>query len=402
MKKKLFILIIMIGILLLILASNSYATEYRDLNNYVKIEIPSKYDVIFNNYLYSSNTAIGSEMAFECSEEDVHITMYTVKKDIGADKILKKTVMNGSTYGDLYDAWENDEDVLNFIKEYIDLKRSNATTFDIYYGNTDYGNPLQRAIWTIDDTDWLIDNFAIESDDYVTWILIRFKCNPDSMFTFGDCFFDTEEELGIIDSFQYITNNTNYVCNLSFADVYNKNWYCEAVRYAYKRGIIAGYDEYTFAPRANLTREQLVAFLWRIEGEPDASTLANDFSDVPNGQWYTNPIKWAKANGIVNGYEGTTKFGRGDKIIRQDLAKILYNFAEYKGINTDEIASFENFKDHDYVSYYAIRSVRWAIKNGIISGNSLPDGTRTIAPHDNATRAEAAVMIYKFCENVLK
>ena len=400
MKTKILTVILMIGFVLLILGSKCYATEYKDINNYVKIEIPAKYDIIFNNYMYPSNPAIGSEMYFACDEEDVYITMYTVKKDIGADKIVKKKVTNGSTAYDLIESYFLGEDIFNFTNSIIDLKEPNATMFGISHDYTDYGNTMQRAIWMLNDTEWLVDNFAIESDDFVTWILIRFKSNPDSMFTFGDSFYDSVEEIDIIDSFQYIMNSTEYVCNLDFLDVQYSNWYCEAVRYAYKRGIIAGYDEYEFAPRDNLTREQLVAFLWRIEGKPDASALPNNFSDVPNGQWYTDPIKWAKAKGIVNGYEGTTKFGRGDKIIRQDLAKMLYNFAEYKEKDLS-IGSFSGFKDKDKVSNYAINAIGWAVKHGIISGNALPDGSKTIAPRDNATRAEAAVMIYKFCENVL-
>ena len=219
--------------------------------------------------------------------------------------------------------------------------------------------------------------------------------------TIDDWYWNSDEEMGIVTSFAYLTCNTNKVCNLNFEDVYARNWYCDAVRYSYLYNIISGYDEYTFAPRTNLTREQLVTILWRIDGKPISNTYRNRFSDVPNGQWYTDTIKWASSEGIVKGYGGTTLFGRGDKIIRQDLAIMLYKYAEYCGKDMSKTTSLNGFKDKSKVSSYAVDAVKWVVANGIISGNANSDGTKTIAPHDNATRAEAAVMIYKFCENVL-
>ena len=189
---------------------------------------------------------------------------------------------------------------------------------------------------------------------------------------------------------------------LKFKDVPEGAWYYNSVKYVFRKGYITGYNDTTFGPSDNLTREQLVNILWRIEGKPSANSLPNRFTDVQNGAWYTDAIKWANAYGIVNGYGGTTKFGVGDKIIRQDLAIILSKYAEYKGKDMTKTASLDVFKDKNKVSSYAVNAVKWAVTKGIITGNTFPDGSKTIAPHDNATRAETAVMLQRFCENILK
>ena len=188
---------------------------------------------------------------------------------------------------------------------------------------------------------------------------------------------------------------------LKFEDIPEGSWYYDSVKYVSERGIITGYNEKTFGPFNNLTREQLVNILWRIEGKPDAGELENKFSDVPDGTWYTDAIKWASENGIVRGHGGTTLFGVGENIIRQDLAIMLSNYAKYKGIYVEPTVTLDNFADKETVSSYAVEAVSWASENGIISGNNNSDGTRTIAPLNNAMRCEAAVMLMRFCENIL-
>ena len=190
--------------------------------------------------------------------------------------------------------------------------------------------------------------------------------------------------------------------HMNFDDVSELNWFYNSVEYVYKRKIITGYTDSIFAPFANLTREQLVNILWRIEGRPDGSELENKFSDVPDESWYTDAIKWASANEIVKGYGETTKFGVGDNIIRQDLAIMLSNYAKYKGKYVEPTTNLNNFADKENVSGYAEEAIMWASENQIISGNALSDGVRTIEPLANAMRCEAAVMLMRFCENILE
>ena len=184
---------------------------------------------------------------------------------------------------------------------------------------------------------------------------------------------------------------------LPFKDVPQDSWYYDAVKYAYKNKYIAGYNSTTFAPFDKLSRGQLVTILWRIEGQPDTSKLQNKFTDVDEGVYYTEPIKWANSVGIVKGYGGTTKFGPGDPIIRQDLCIVLNKYAAYKKKSATGTSSLSNFIDYKTVSGYAENAVKWAVENSIVSGNALPDGTKTIAPMANATRCEVAVMLMRYC-----
>ena len=183
---------------------------------------------------------------------------------------------------------------------------------------------------------------------------------------------------------------------LPFKDVADTAWYYDVVKYVYKNKIILGYTNKQFAPDDLLTRGQLVTILWRMENEPDASKLKNTFKDVTSGVYYSDAVKWAASKGIVKGYGKTSNFGPNDPIIRQDLAIILNRYAQYKGKNYKSSTSLKKFTDYKTVSDYATSSVQWAVENGVVNGNTLKNGKKTIAPLANATRAEAAGMITNY------
>ena len=190
---------------------------------------------------------------------------------------------------------------------------------------------------------------------------------------------------------------------LTFNDVKKADWFYKAVKFAYEKGIIKGYNKNQFGPQDKVTRGQLVTMLYRLEKEPDTKSLKNNFEDVKEGEYYTNAVKWANANGIVKGYGGTKKFGPNDPIIRQDLAIILNRFYEYKGkTKTNSNLQLTNFKDYKTVSDYALASVKWTAENGIITGQTLPDGSKQIAPLANTTRAEVSTMLMRYIEKFCK
>ena len=185
---------------------------------------------------------------------------------------------------------------------------------------------------------------------------------------------------------------------LSFNDVSKSDWFYNTVKWAYNNNVVKGYNDKTFAPNDKTTRGQLVTILWRIAGTPNTSNLKNEFIDVPEKYYYTEAIKWAYSKGIIKGYEGTAKFGPEDPIIRQDLLVILMRYANYKEKDTSKRASLDNFTDYKKVNTYAENSVKWAVAEDIIKGNDLPNGTKTLAPQSNATRAETVTMLMRFCE----
>ena len=183
--------------------------------------------------------------------------------------------------------------------------------------------------------------------------------------------------------------------DLPFTDTKKGAWYYESVKGAYQRRIIKGYDNGKFGVNDKISRGQLVVILYRLEGETDVSSLDNPFEDVAEGKYYTDAIKWAYANHIVNGYTATT-FAPTNNIKRKDFAVILNNYAKYKSLDVSSSIDLTNFADYYKVEgNYAEPALKWAAANKIISG-AEKDGKRYLNPNNNATRAEASAMIMNF------
>ena len=140
----------------------------------------------------------------------------------------------------------------------------------------------------------------------------------------------------------------------------------------------------------------LVTILHRMDGKP-TPTSQNKFNDVSKSQYYYDAVIWATEKGIVHGYGDGSKFGPDDNITRQDLAVILRNFAQYKGKNVNVASDLSKFKDGNLVSDYAKTAMQWAVGKGVITGNN---NGKSLTPHANSTRAEAAGMIYNYCTKV--
>ena len=109
-----------------------------------------------------------------------------------------------------------------------------------------------------------------------------------------------------------------------FGDVEKNAWYAEAVRFCREKGLMSGVSDTRFEPEETLTRAQLAAILWRQEGSPVVNYLMR-FSDVPEGEWYTEAVRWAASEGLVRGY-GNGRFGTNDPITQQQLDIILNNY----------------------------------------------------------------------------
>ncbi len=174
------------------------------------------------------------------------------------------------------------------------------------------------------------------------------------------------------------------------------SWYYDAVYYNYDREIMNGVNPTHFEPLSNLARAQFAVILHNMEGKP-AVSYEPKFKDVEDEQWYTDAILWASSKGIVTGYtDGSERFGWGDKILREQMAVMMYRYAKnFKKYDTNEAADFENFTDAAQVSDYAKEAMKWAVGTGIITGKD--NGTR-LDPQGNASRAECAIIIQRFLE----
>lgn len=191
------------------------------------------------------------------------------------------------------------------------------------------------------------------------------------------------------------TEETTTPETVAFSDVSESDWFYKGVSYVVENGMMNGVGENQFAPNAPLTREMLAVVLYNMEKQPE-STGVNPFADVKADMWYTDAIVWANANGIVAGYDDST-FGLGDSITREQLAAILYRYAQMKGYNVTEKADLTGYADSAAISGYAVEAMQWANANGIVNGMTAT----TLAPQGTATRAQVATMLMSFCENVV-
>ena len=180
-----------------------------------------------------------------------------------------------------------------------------------------------------------------------------------------------------------------------FNDVSANDWFASAVDYVTGKGMMNGTADNTFSPKANTTRGMVVTVLYRLENQPSTSAAA--FTDVASGAYYANAVAWANANGIISGY-GSGKFGPNDKVTREQLAAILYRYAQYKkyDVSVGEDTNILSYNDAQSISSYAIPAIQWACGAGVVTGKS---GSK-LDPKGNATRAEVAAMLMRFCENV--
>lgn len=184
-------------------------------------------------------------------------------------------------------------------------------------------------------------------------------------------------------------------CNC-FADVDEDAWYHETMDWAYLNGLIRGYDDglNNVGPDDGATRAQIVTILWRAMGEPGATG---------EGAWYDDAFAWALEAGVVKGYnDDPTKLGPNDEITREQLAAILWRFAQANGVDVSvgEDTNILSYTDFDEISEWAIPAMQWAVGSGVITGYTDANGEPTgeLGATDGATRAEAMAMIERFNE----
>lgn len=182
---------------------------------------------------------------------------------------------------------------------------------------------------------------------------------------------------------------------LPFTDVREADWFYDDVVYAYENGLFSGTSDTTFSPNASMTRAMLVTVLYRLEGQPTVSGRSG-FSDVKLNSYYEDAVTWAADNGIVNG-TGATTFSPNTNVTREQMAAILYRYAQYKQYGTTASASLNGFSDAAKVSTYAKAPLSWAFAEKLVNGSE-----GRLLPTGNATRAQVAAILHRFVENVAK
>lgn len=179
----------------------------------------------------------------------------------------------------------------------------------------------------------------------------------------------------------------------AFTDVGPNDWYAEAVNYAVSNGLFLGISETEFGPNVSMSRAMLVTVLHRMAGAPNES--AANFVDVPADAWYAQAVAWAAANGIVQGVSDS-RFAPNVPVTREQMATILYRYANHAGVAGESSGSLDGFRDASAVSGYAVQAMGWAVDRGLISGV----GDQRLSPGGSATRAQVAAILQRFAENL--
>lgn len=177
-----------------------------------------------------------------------------------------------------------------------------------------------------------------------------------------------------------------------FTDVQAGAWYEDAVRFTVENGLFYGTSDTTFSPNGTMSRGMLATVLYRLAKEPGAAAEGL-FHDVADGRYYTEAVDWAAENRIVTGY-GNGNYGPDDPITREQLAAILWRYAQKTGNdgiqNGTEILRFPDTGD---VADWAKEAMTWTVDWEIIRGKG-----GILDPKGSATRAQVAVMLMRFCE----
>ena len=180
---------------------------------------------------------------------------------------------------------------------------------------------------------------------------------------------------------------------LPYEDVKEDDWFFNAVYYTYVEGLMTGMDPTHFGPYGQLSRAQFALMLYRMEGETPVTT-EKTFGDITGEEWYGPAVLWAAENSIVTGYQDGN-FGPADMITREQMAVMMYRYANYLGQDVSKVGDFSDFEDAASVSAFAADAMGWATNAGIITGKE--NGTK-IDPQGNTARSEAAIILQRFAE----
>ena len=185
-----------------------------------------------------------------------------------------------------------------------------------------------------------------------------------------------------------------------FTDIY-RDWYTDYVQYVYDTGLMTGIQYTTeFRPLGTVTKAQVAQVLYNMENRPipKDGMVFKDLKDVSAKEWYADAVAWAYNTGIVTGDLNTKKFSPNANVTREQLALMMYRYAEYKSYDTMQTSDFAGLVNADKVAKWSEQGVRWAVGAGLISGIEK-NGEKDLAPQGTATRAQLAAILQRFCSN---
>ena len=264
---------------------------------------------------------------------------------------------------------------------YTEISSTDSGNKEFYARWTMYNIPNTHAITVIDPAN---GSLKVNPSNGSAGTLITVTATPDEGYELAYITVDGEKISG--STFRMpdhdVTVSAVFVLvAFPFVDVKTGDWFYDAVAYVYSNGLMDGTSATTFEPNANMTRAMVWAILARIDGET-----------VTGADWASAARSWAMAEGVS---DGTDPNGL---VTREQFATMLYRYAVAQGydVSIGESTNILSYTDYDEISEWAIPAMQWACGSGIITGVT----ESTLVPQGTATRAQAAAMLMRFCENV--
>ena len=298
-----------------------------------------------------------------------------------------ETVINLVPGGEitLYAVWQLNIDILPF------------KTYLIYTKDADHGEitvarnrmPAQTTVVIKVNPDNGYELDTIKAETYYGYQVPLYK-EADGTITFKM----PMAQVNITATFKKIEVAPVHECPAEkFADIDTDAWYHEGVDYVIEAGLMNGVSDTKFAPDNTLNRAMIATILWRLEGQPEVD-FEMSFSDIEDGQWYTEAVRWAASVGIVNGFEDGT-FKPTNAITRQQLATMMYRYEQSKGNGFTGMWAFRlDVADVADIGDWAYEAVCWMTMHDIMTADE--DGM--FYPKADATRATAAMVFYLISE----
>lgn len=367
----------------------------------------------FTDGVYEIATDIDGSGSLTITGEDGNVTDVAEE---GEEIRITASANNNYRLGDLYVTYTDSDDEDQVIYPEVEYKNNGNVDYywfempeydvEIYadFGEGDYVAWIDRSdmkngtirvspnvadeddtvsIYVTPDTGYQLDELIVEDEDGHDVTTTSLASGTRYTFRMPD------SDVTVTATFKSRSYSSN------FTDVPRYEWYYEAVSYVASEGLMNGVSTTQFNPNGTASRAQIVTILWRLAGEPSALTGA--FTDVPAGQYYSTAVAWASRQGIVTGV-GNNRFEPNSNITREQLAVILYRYAQDAGYTTSASANITGYYDYARVNSYARTAMSWAVGAGLITGTS----TTTLSPQDTATRAQVATILMRFCENIAK
>ncbi|MBQ8208745.1 MAG: S-layer homology domain-containing protein [Clostridia bacterium] len=305
------------------------------------------------------------------------------------ESLTKEFDFNTVLYDDttIYAKWEENTDTNNNYW-YILLMQLHNQEFDITAHAGEGGTVTPEG------------TYKVKYDKNITYTI-----TPDEGYSIADVLIDGKSA-GAVSEYTFKNVKKDHTItavfekiawNNPFDDVAEKDWFYEDVRYVNENGLMIGRGTAEFSPAETVNRAMLVTVLWRLEDSPVVVSDTH-FSDVPDGEWYTNAINWASENGIVLGYSDST-FRPTNELTREQVMAILHRYAIYKEYDDSKIGENATaIMEQCVYSDWAKDDIIWADRSGMFNGI----GVDITDMKDEMTRAEIAAYFRRFCENVSK